>query len=95
MNIVIYGSQYGTAKRYAEELSNRLGFELKSYEEVADVNLYDTIIYVGALYAGGVLGMKKTFKGMKDSNGTCRSNRQDEYGHYKEGHEESTANRSI
>ena len=48
MNIVIYGSQYGTAKRYAEELSNRLGFELKSYEEVADVNLYDTIIYVGA-----------------------------------------------
>ena len=64
-----YGSQYGTAKRYAEELSNRLGFELKSYEEVADVNLYDTIIYVGALYAGGVLGMKKTFKGMKDSNG--------------------------
>ena len=47
MNIVIYGSQYGTAKRYAEELSNRLGFELKSYEEVADVNLYDTIIYVG------------------------------------------------
>ena len=69
MNIVIYGSQYGTAKRYAEELSNRLGFELKSYEEVADVNLYDTIIYVGALYAGGVLGMKKTFKGMKDSNG--------------------------
>lgn len=69
MNIIIYGSQYGTAKRYAEELSNRLGFELKSYEEVADVNLYDTIIYVGALYAGGVLGMKKTFKGMKDSNG--------------------------
>ncbi len=26
MNIVIYGSEYGTAKRYAEELSNRLGF---------------------------------------------------------------------
>ena len=59
MNIVIYGSQYGTAKRYAEELSNRLGFELRSYEEVADVNLYDTIIYVGALYAGGVLGRKQ------------------------------------
>ncbi|MDC7278640.1 flavodoxin domain-containing protein [Butyrivibrio fibrisolvens] len=33
---------------------------------MADVNLYDTIIYVGALYAGGVLGMKKTFKGMKN-----------------------------
>jgi flavodoxin len=62
MNIVIYGSQYGTAKRYAEELSNRLGFELKSYEEVADVNLYDTIIYVGALYAGGVLGRKRHLK---------------------------------
>jgi len=59
MNIVIYGSQYGTAKRYAEELSNRLGFELKSYEEVADVNLYDTIIYVGAFICWRSTGDEK------------------------------------
>jgi len=65
-NIIVYGSQYGTAKKYADELANRLGFELKSYESVGDINSYKTIIYVGALYAGGVLGMKKTFKSLKD-----------------------------
>ena len=71
MDIVIYGSQYGTAKRYAEELANRTRFVLKSYEDVEDINTYETIIYIGALYAGGVMGMKKTFKNMKD----CRKHR--------------------
>ena len=66
MNIVVYGSQYGTAKKYAEELSNRLDFELKSYDAVGDINTYETIIYIGALYAGGVLGMKKIFRNLKN-----------------------------
>ena len=66
MDIVIYGSQYGTAKRYAEELAKRTRFVLKSYEDIEDINTYETIIYIGALYAGGVMGMKKTFKNMKD-----------------------------
>lgn len=66
MNIVVYGSKYGTAKQYAEELSKRLGIELKSYKEVGDINAYETIIYIGALYAGGVMGMKKVFKSMKN-----------------------------
>ena len=66
MNIVIYGSQYGTAKQYAEELAYRVGYELESYEDVTDINTYETIVYIGALYAGGVMGMKKTFKNMKE-----------------------------
>ena len=66
MNIVVYGSQYGTAKKYAEELSSRLDFELKSYDAVGDINAYETIIYIGAWYAGGVLGMKKSFKNLKN-----------------------------
>jgi len=61
MKIIIYGSQYGTTRRYAEELGKRTGVEVKNYEEVDDVNKYDTVIYFGALYAGGVMGMKKTF----------------------------------
>ena len=44
MNIVIYGSQYGTAKRYAEELAKRTRFVLKSYEDIKDINKYETII---------------------------------------------------
>ena len=64
MKIIIYGSQYGTAKQYAEELARKTSIDLKSYEDVADINHYDTVIYIGGLYAGGVLGMKKTFAKM-------------------------------
>ncbi|MDI9395289.1 MAG: flavodoxin domain-containing protein [Euryarchaeota archaeon] len=66
MNIIIYGSHYGTAKKYAEELARRICYELKSYEDIRDIDCYSTIIYIGSLYAGGVLGMKKTFEKMKD-----------------------------
>lgn len=52
MNIIIYGSQYGTTKKYADELAKRTGFEVKSYKYINDINNYETIIYLGALYAG-------------------------------------------
>ena len=64
MNIIVYGSQYGTAKKYAEELAKRTCFDIKSYKNVNDISNYDTVVYIGALYAGGVLGMKKTFANM-------------------------------
>ena len=60
MKVIIYGSQYGTTKKYADELGKRTGIEVKNYEDISDINIYDTIIYFGALYAGGVMGMKKT-----------------------------------
>lgn len=60
MKIIIYGSQYGTTKRYAEELGKRTNIEVKSCDEIDDINMYETIIYLGALYAGNVMGMKKT-----------------------------------
>lgn len=62
MQIIIYGSFYGTARQYAEELSKRTNIELKNYEDIKDINQYETVIYIGALYAGGVLGLAKTFK---------------------------------
>ena len=62
MKIIIYGSQYGTAKQYAEELSKTTNIKLESYENVKSIDNYETIIYIGALYAGGVLGMAKTLK---------------------------------
>lgn len=64
MEIIIYGSQYGTTKKYAEELGLLTGTEVISYDQIRDINTYDTIVYLGALYAGGVLGMKKTFKSL-------------------------------
>ena len=69
MEIIIYGSEYGNAKKYAEELSARTGITMVSYKEVTNPDDYDTIIYIGSLYAGGILGMKKTFAGWKDSRG--------------------------
>lgn len=60
MKIIIYGSQYGTTKKYAEELAKRTIIESESYEDVVDIDKYNTVVYIGGLYAGGVLGMKKT-----------------------------------
>ena len=59
-SIIIYGSHYGTTKQYAEELSRQTNIERVSFKNVKDINNYDKIIYLGALYAGGVLGMAKT-----------------------------------
>ena len=61
-NIIIYGSHYGTTKQYAEVLSRRTNIEAISFEKVNQINDYDNIIYLGGLYAGGVLGMSKTLK---------------------------------
>ena len=66
MKIIIYGSKYGTAKQYAEELSKRTNIEAKTYQNIKDINKYKVIIYIGALYAGGVLGMSKTFKNLSE-----------------------------
>ncbi|MDK2807689.1 MAG: hypothetical protein PWP24_422 [Clostridiales bacterium] len=60
--IIIYGSKYGSSKIYALELSRRLGILAVSYEKMKDSNEYDSIIYIGGLYAGGVCGMVKTLK---------------------------------
>ncbi len=46
MKIIAYGSRYGTAKRYAEELARRTGIEAMNYEEIDDVNNYETISYI-------------------------------------------------
>ena len=59
--IVIYGSEYGTAKQYAEELARRTGLGALPYDALDNINKYEVIAYVGSLYAGGVLGMKQTF----------------------------------
>ncbi len=63
-DIIIYGSHYGTTKQYAEELSKRTNIEAISFENVKEINDYNNIIYLGGLYAGGVLGMSKTIKKM-------------------------------
>lgn len=68
MKIIIYGTNYGSSKKYAMELSRRTNIQAISYEEVKNLDSYHTIVYVGSLYAGGVLGMKQTFKNLNVSD---------------------------
>lgn len=68
--IIIYGSCYGTAKTYAEALSKMINVAAVSYDRVSGLERYETIIYLGGLYAGGVRGMAKTVK--KIPPDTCR-----------------------
>ena len=67
--IVVYCSQYGSAEKYAKELSRRLSCECVRYEDVRDINAYETLVYIGSLYAGGVQGMKKTLKKLNNASG--------------------------
>lgn len=64
--IIIYGSLHGAAKRYAERLAQITEIEAKSFKEVKDVAQFERIIYVGAVYAGGVMGLKKTAQQLSD-----------------------------
>ena len=65
--LIIYGSQYGSTKRYAERLSEITGIEAVDYKQAKDIKGFDKIIFMGGLYAGGVLGLKKTVGKMTDN----------------------------
>ena len=67
-SLIIYGSQYGTAEAYAAKLSEITEIPCISYENIKDLNDYEQIIYLGGLYAGGVKGLKNTFKLLKNGN---------------------------
>ena len=62
--VLLYGSRYGTAARYAAALSERTGIPAVAYRDFVGQNdgAPDTVIYIGALYAGGVLGLRETVK---------------------------------
>ena len=60
--LILYGSQYGTTKRYADELSRLTGLPAVSYEKAPDLAGCEQIVYLGGLYAGGVKGLKQTAK---------------------------------
>jgi len=59
-SIIIYGSRYGSTKRYAERLAEITGLKAVFFKDVKSVAGYDRIVYLGALCAGGVMGLKKT-----------------------------------
>lgn len=69
--VVIYQSKYGFTKIYAKWIAEDLGAELAEAKQISISNLqeYNTIIYGGGLYAGGVSGLSlltKNFERLKN-----------------------------
>ena len=59
MTAVIYGSKYGSTKRYAEWIAEELEadvFDVKGFS-IDVIEKYDTVIFGGGLYAGGITGL--------------------------------------
>ena len=57
--IITYGSQYGSTEHYAKKFAECMNFPIFPYKMVKDIAGYDRVIHFGALYAGGVLGLRK------------------------------------
>ena len=64
--LIVYGSQYGTAKQYAERFSEMTGIPVRDYKGAKDLKPYDLILYFGGLYAGNVKGLKHTAKALRE-----------------------------
>lgn len=58
--IVIYDSKYGHTKTYAEWIAEECNCSALSRKQItaSELSDYDTIIYGGGLYAGGISGIK-------------------------------------
>lgn len=61
--IIVYATRYGTAKKYANYLAERLDLPLFSIEEVSEAQLKDkTVIFISAVYAGNLMHLKDLLK---------------------------------
>lgn len=57
--LITYGSQYGSAEHYARKFAECTGFPVFPYREVKSAEDCERIIHFGAIYAGGVLGLRQ------------------------------------
>ncbi len=71
--VVVFQSKYGATKQYAQWIAEELSCDIFDRKNInaTDLEPYDTIIYGGGLYAGGVLGidlLTKNFDKLRDKN---------------------------
>lgn len=64
-SLIVYGSQYGTTKKYAGRFAEMTNLPIIAYENIKDLRGYDLIIHFGGLYAGGVKGLKNTVRALR------------------------------
>lgn len=70
---VIFKSEHGSTKKYAEWIANEVNADLFKYSEIKteDLSKYDTIVFGGGLYASGINGIStitKNFQILKNKN---------------------------
>lgn len=53
---VIYRSEYGSTKRYATYIAEKMEADILSTDEAKDISAYDTIVYGGGIYGGAISG---------------------------------------
>ena len=46
-SIILYGSRYGSARRYAQELSSKTGIPAVGYRDIPSLSGHQTIVYIG------------------------------------------------
>ena len=62
-SIILYGSHYGSSRRYAQKLSEQTNIPAVCYKNTPSLSDKNPIIYLGSMYAGGILELKKTLHG--------------------------------
>ena len=57
--IVIYKSKYGSTRKYAEWIRESTGFDMAEADKIKpdELSKYDTVIFGGGIYAGGIAGI--------------------------------------
>ena len=68
-DIILYGSQYGSTYRYAQKLSEQTGIPAVSYKDAPALSDKKIIVFLGGLFAGGILGLMKTLRGFSLRDG--------------------------
>lgn len=71
--VVVYKSKCGYTKTYAEWIANELDADLRENHKlkIEELLAYDTIIYGGGMYAGGINGLKflkRYYEQLKEKN---------------------------
>ncbi|MBQ8614160.1 MAG: flavodoxin [Ruminiclostridium sp.] len=67
--IVVYKSKTGYTKRYAQWIAEELNCDIKENPSLSDIMVYDTIIFGGGMYAGGMNGAKLITKNLDKLSG--------------------------
>ena len=75
--LILYQSKYGSAKKYANWLQEMTSFDCLEVKKApsGSLNLYETIILCGAIYASGISGISYLKKNPAAKSRASQENR--------------------